>query len=316
MTARPPKAAPKHPPKHLAGEGLHLHLINGETVRMRRFESLRAMLHPYLLGIYALTWIALALADPSGQATDTPLNIRLVQYGAGVVTTALGLITIYTLAELVFGGKGRIVTLSHWSVVLAVSVLGLAASEATVFHLTGTNRITPKIFAVLTVFYFVFIEVMLQLVIWLLLPRILRQIRKDTPAAETSATATPAPPQARFQAGGRDIPPETVLHLEAQGNYVVLITDSHQYEVPGPFSALLDQLPPGLGLRVHRSHWVARRAVLAHRRKGRELVLDLAYGGVAKVALPRHAEVIGWLAVTAPPPDQDQPTQASDATPA
>lgn len=295
--------------KNHAGEGLHLRLINGETLRMRRFESMRAMLHRYLIALYVLMWIGLTVLDPSGQTTSTPLDIRLTQYGAGVLVVALGLIGIYTLAEAIFGGKGRVVVMTHWYVVLTVSVLGLAASEATVFYLTGVERISAKIFAVLTVFYFVVIEIALQLVIWLLLPRILQEIRKDPAVAEP---ATPS--QARLRAGGHDIPVQTVLHLEAQGNYVGIVTDTHSYDVPGPFSALLVQLPDGLGLRVHRSHWVARRAVLAHRRKGRELVLDLTSGGEAKVALPRQAEVIDWLIATAPKAAPDRPIPASDAT--
>lgn len=300
----------RRPVKQPAGEGLHLRLLNGETLRMRRFESLRAMLHRYLLAIYLLMWVALTLIDPSGQAGSTPLGIRMTQYGAGVLVVAFGLIAIYTLSEAIFGGKGRVVVLSHWYVVLTVSAVGLAASEATVFHLTGVPRISPKIFAILTVFYFVVIEIALQLVIWLILPRILQELRDDPQPADAPLAAG-----AMLHAGGDRLAPETVLHLEARGNYVAIVTETRQYEVPGPFSALLDRMPDAIGLRVHRSHWVARRAVIAHRRKGRELVLDLTYGGVAKVALPRQAEVIDWLVRTAPPPDQGQPTPASAARP-
>lgn len=295
--------------KRPAGEGLHLRLINGETLRMRRFETARAMRHRYLIALYVLMWIGLTVLDPSGQTTTTPLGIRLMNYAAGVLVVALGLTGIYTLAEAILGGKGRVVVLSHWYVVLTVSVLALAASETTVFYLTGVERITPKIFAVLTVFYFVVIEINLQLVVWLVLPRILLEIRKDPAVAEP---ATPS--HARLHAGGHDIPVETILHLEAQGNYVGIVTDTRSYDVPGPFSALLVQLPDGLGLRVHRSHWVAQRAVLGHRRKGRELVLDLTSGGEAKVALPRQAEVIDWLVKTAPKAAPDRPIPANDAT--
>lgn len=72
-------------------------------------------------------------------------------------------------------------------------------------------------------------------------------------------------------------------------------TDSGVVEVPGPFSALLEQMPEGIGYRIHRSHWVARRAVLGHRRAGRDILLDLVEGGSAPVALPRHREVLDWL---------------------
>ncbi len=303
MKRRP---AHKRPP----GEGLHLHMVNGETVRLRRFETFRLMQHRYMVSLYILIWVGLTLVDPSGQTLSTPFDQRLSQYGAGVIVVVATLNAIYTGSELLFGGRGRVVTLSHPPVVLVVSILGLAASEAVAFYLSGDARITVKIFAVLTVFYFVIIEILLQLVVWLLLPRMLASIRHEAPPPSPSADVALNP----VRAGGAKLIPDAILHMEAQGNYVTVVTDARSYEVPGPFAALLDQVPDGLGLRIHRSHWVARRAVLGHRRKGREMVLDLTYGGVATVALPRQAEVVDWLVRTAAAAPEDRPRQANDAS--
>ena len=73
-------------------------------------------------------------------------------------------------------------------------------------------------------------------------------------------------------------------------------SDSGVTEVPGPFGALLDQMPDGLGLRIHRSHWVARRAITGQRKVGRDVLVDLSHGGSAPVAIPRQREVLDWLA--------------------
>ncbi len=297
-------------PKRLTGEGFHLRIINGETVRLRRFEVLRVQMHRYMVGFYLLLWIGLVLVDPSGQTTTPPIAARVVQYGFGVLTVIATFTLVYASAEVLFGGKGQVVTMVNWPLVLGASVLGLGVSELVVHLLTGEVRTTAKIFATLGIFYYVIIEIALQIIIWLFLPRILTELRDDAP--DTTPDATPANV---VRAGGHDFPATAILHIAAQGNYVTVTTDTTRTEVPGPFSALVDQIPEGLGLRIHRSHWVARRAVVAHRRKGRDMALDLTTGIDAPVALPRHTAVLDWLERTDPRANADQPTPASDATP-
>lgn len=274
-----------------AKDGLHLHMVNGETVRLRRYEAARAMLHPYMLVSYVLTWLALVLTDPSGQATTTPLHLRLPAYGLGVTVSVATLFFTYVGAEWLWGRKGRPVRLAHWWLVLLASVLGLAANETLMHLLTGDVRIGPKSFATLAVFYYVVAEILLQLIIWLILPRILARLRGDV-ATDTLALTD------RLRVAGHDLAPDAVLHLEAQGNYVAIITETARYEVPGPFASLVAQMPQGLGQRVHRSHWVARKAVVSYHRKAREMTLALRYGGTAAVALSRQADVIDWLTQT------------------
>ena len=304
--------------KRFPGEGLHLHLISGDTIRMRRFEVARAMIHPRILALYAVMWVVLVLADPSGQAGSPPFSVRLAQYAVGVWAVWIGFLGIITGYEALFGSKDRIVALPDWPVVLAVSVLGLAASEAVVVGMLQELRITARVFAVLAVFYFVIIQINIQVLNWLILPRVLADLRKDTPCAGGGNEPCDDNAAAVLRAGGKTVDLGALLHIAAQGNYVTIVTDDSQYEVPGPFSALLEQIPQQLGLRVHRSHWVARRAVVAHRRRGREMLLDLTYGGVATVALPRQEAVLDWLAVPVLAGDvtgADQPTQADAAKP-
>lgn len=282
----------QRPARRPQADGLHLHIISGETVRLRRFESMRILTHRYMLGTYLLLWLALVLTDPSGQVESAPYSLRMAQYATGVTTALLAIFAILCGSEFLRGGRGRPVRLPDWPVILLASTLGLAAGEFMVLFLTQEMRVSVKIFAILTVFYFVFIELSLQGIVWLLLPRILAELRRDgtAPPAQGIAVATP------LLAGPVAVPPDTILHLEAQGNYVAITTDTTSHEVPGPFSALVGQMPPELGRRVHRSHWVAHRAITGHHRKGREMLLDLSSGATVPVALPRHAEVLEWLA--------------------
>lgn len=304
--------------KRIPGEGLHMHLISGDKIRMRRFEVARIMMHPRILALYGVMWVLLVLSDPSGQAGSPPLSIRLPQYAVGATMVWIGFFGIITGYEALFGGKGRIVALPDWPVVLAVSVLGLAASEAVVVAMSQELRITARVFAVLAVFYFVIIEINIQILNWLILPRVLADLRKDTSCAGGGNDSYDDNAASVLRAGGKTVDLGALLHIAAQGNYVTIVTDDAQYEVPGPFSALLEQIPQQLGLRVHRSHWVARRAVVAHRRSGREMLLDLTYGGEATVALPRQGAVLDWLALpvrSGGVTGADQPTQADAARP-
>lgn len=296
--------------KRATAEGLCLHLLSGERIRLRRFEGSRILASPVILGYWCVMGIGLTMADPSGQAGTTPLDIRVPQYAVGMGVAWLCFFLTFTLGDIFLGGRGRTVHFYDWPLVVATSLIGLSASELTVWLLTDQIRISAKVFAVLAVFYFVVIEINLQFLNWLLLPGMLTRMR-TTP--ETAESPPPTAPQSVLHAGGHRIDTDLIQHIEARGNYVAIHTDTGEYEVPGPFSSLIDPLPGTLGLRIHRSHWVARRAVIAHQRKGRELVLTLAYGGSATVAMPRHGEVIDWLARTDPRAASGQPRPADAA---
>lgn len=151
-------------------------------------------------------------------------------------------------------------------------------------------------------------------------PRVLRRMRSDralsareagawgaaaggddphAPPAEGEdrlAVAAEEPPVA---SGGRGLPAALlsgVLRLEARGNYVAVVTRTATRLVPGPFAAVMAQMPQDGGQRVHRSHWVARHAVLSHRRIGRDLQLQMLDGAVVPVASSRACAVQAWLA--------------------
>lgn len=275
-------------------EGLHVRLINGETIRLRRFEIARVLMHRYLVLAYLAIAGVLIVIDPSGQQVSTPLRLRSVVYGIGMISTIVGLGGICMLAEVLRGGRGRPVVVQGSVVMFATSILALGATQVVALAVVPTHVVQVKVFLILAVFYYVLTEVLIQLAVWLLLERILDEVRARPDGSAHAEGVAEA--SAQVQAGGRVFETGSILHLEARGNYVAIHSDSGVTEVPGPFSALLDQMPEGIGLRIHRSHWVARRAVVGQRKKGRDLLVDLAHGGSAPVAMPRHREVLDWLA--------------------
>lgn len=86
-----------------------------------------------------------------------------------------------------------------------------------------------------------------------------------------------------------------VMRLEASGNYVTVVTRTGRHLVPGPFSAVVAQMPAALGRQVQRSHWVALHGIDGARKQGRELWLQMCCGGLVPVSAALKAEVQAWL---------------------
>lgn len=79
----------------------------------------------------------------------------------------------------------------------------------------------------------------------------------DLPAAfadwpEDAPAAAP-----RVDIGGQLFDPQDIRLLIAQEQYTKVVTDSGTQLLRAKISAAADQLPEGLGMRVHRSYWIA-----------------------------------------------------------
>lgn len=290
------------PARRTEGENLHLRLLNGETLRFRRYELLRVLLHPYILGLYSGLAVILVVTDPS-VAQYTPLNERLIAYLPGLVAALICFCSVSTLLEWRRSRNGRVAVVSTTPIMLMAALVGVSVSQTLARLYVPDHVVSAKLFFILVIFYLVVVEAMVQFTVWLLLPRVLAQLRAQPPAGPPPAGPLPqtkaVPPGALLRVGDRSYPMAEILHLEARGNYVVIHLPGTQAEVPGPFTALVDQMPAALGQRIHRSHWVARSAVQGHHRKGRDMLLDLSNGGTAPVAMPRQPAVLDWLAAPA-----------------
>ena len=98
-----------------------------------------------------------------------------------------------------------------------------------------------------------------------------------------------------LRAGSLRLPMGRVQRLEANGNYVLVVTASGRHLVPGPFSDVAGQLPDRLGRRVHRSHWVAAAAESRLVKSGRDLWIVAAGDAVVPVGATLHQQVQVWL---------------------
>lgn len=141
-------------------------------------------------------------------------------------------------------------------------------------------------------------------------PRTLCRLRKDRElamerargaraerAVGTAPAPEPVPEPSTAEAAEADWGVlSSILRLEASGNYVTVVTERGRKTVPGPFAAVVARMPREAGRQVHRSHWVARHAVLAERRVGRDLRLQTVDGGSVPVSAAQASAVRVWLA--------------------
>lgn len=96
------------------------------------------------------------------------------------------------------------------------------------------------------------------------------------------------------------LPAADVLHIEAEGNYTIIHTAKRRHQILMRFAQVLAQMPDGMGLQVHRSHWVAIGAIKGHRRAGRDIVVTLVTGAEITVAQSRQAELLPRLRALVP----------------
>lgn len=183
-------------------------------------------------------------------------------------------------------------TTVHMTPVLAIASLGMvAASEVLVALVGGRPLDTALGYAILWLLFYVLGEVQAVILGTLLAPGILRDLR-SRPAPEP-ALAPQAPPLLLL--GGVRLDPRTICHVRAEGNYVHITTDSGRHHVLGTLATVLAALDPALGRRVHRSHWVAARAVRGFHRTGRDIVLRLLDDTQICVAQSRQKDLLPWL---------------------
>ena len=110
----------------------------------------------------------------------------------------------------------------------------------------------------------------------------------------TGQEAGEAPPTAFGLLGA---PPSAVLCLQMEDHYVRVHTAGNSRLVLATLNQAMMALENADGLQVHRSWWVARRAVVRAVTEGRNLRLQLVNGITAPVARSAVAIVreAGWL---------------------
>ena len=114
-------------------------------------------------------------------------------------------------------------------------------------------------------------------------------LTRDQGAATPVSTVEPSP--------STMAPLDDVLCLRMEDHYVRIHSAVGSRLVAGPFERVIASLGQREGMRVHRSWWVARSAVVGVRADGRNLRLELSNGLQAPVSRASVAKLrqFGWL---------------------
>lgn len=125
---------------------------------------------------------------------------------------------------------------------------------------------------------------------------------RSHPAAEVSAPRPVAQPDdepAPLAIAALPLPPGfgAVRALKGEDHYVRVIGDGREELILMRMRDAIDRIGDTKGLRVHRSWWVAKDAVVSVRRDGRTAVLTLRSGHEAPVArdMMPQLRTAGWL---------------------
>ena len=317
--ATTPQPEKRLPARGRESAGLVLRLLRTEIAFDPTDDLKRVFRHRYVLlhylGFGAPVLLAMLVLSPVA-ATHLP---HLPPVTLGVVAIVLTLSAYVTIVhKLLRRWTGSNVVLLSPGFLLAAPML-LISSHYIGFvmgmqgHWTAL-RALPMLFGLL-----IYLEVAGTIILKGPIPRAVAQLRAEQKALK--ATAAPLVILAKSELpnetpdqddGEEELPSELrdLLRIQAQGNYVLVVTERGRHMVPGPFSARVAKLPARQGRQVHRSHWVASRAVVDIRCSGRHCVIKTVDGAKIPVAVGQIAEIKKWAASAVPVRVQTTPRAA------
>lgn len=289
---------------------------------------LDAFRHRYVLAHYMALSLAALISVYALGLTDVRLGVSYPAILVGLVAALMAgwayLAAALAVMALLRGTSARR-RVTIWlepallvAAVAAVQTLGLSLTA-----MADLEGWSPRGFLAMTAFCFVGFGLAVAYLLERAIPRSVVRLRMDrvraAPGPEAVGVAVPAadPPggtegigESAVQAGATEEaatereaeegPADagifaSVLRLEANRNYVTVVTERGRTMVPGPFSDVVARMPKGAGRQVHRSHWVARRAVVGDQRVGRDFLLKTADGETVPVSPAKVLQVRAWL---------------------
>jgi len=277
---------------------LEVIMFSGDSVCFGPFELVRALFHRYMLIQYGLAVFILTLIDTRSTISTSGLNeqaaIVLLAVTAVILLLAACALTLDLIAR-------KIGTIRYKTspILFVVTLAGVIIGDITEMALVGNSPRWERTF-VLGVYYYIILETIAHMLMLLVMPRVLSDFR-ERKAKQRPVEAQPQQPDEAQVApenitiGGRRIKADSLVRIEAEGNYLQVFTDDERLYLPGPFGEVVDPLPETLGVKVSRSDWVAIKAAWAIRRDGREMFVDLKDGTAVRVANSRQKVVLAVL---------------------
>lgn len=282
---------------------VQLVFLTGRSVRATPAQARDLMLHPLTVAATLAALIVLILFVEDPEFRGVPIQIAVaVRVQALAVFYAVLLGAIWLCART--GLRCFIPLVLLTTVVVARQTSGLLLAWLTDRPLALRLEAADLLFywAILSLFEFVAVVFALD--------RVLRDVMPG-PAAPPAAEAAPdLPPDLAPEADpASDAPPAPaalilqgvviaaaqIATITAEEHYLRVVTPERSRLLRGRMADVEAQLPAALGLRVHRSHWVAGWMVAGLRRSDAGWTLLLTDGSEVPVARGRQSAVRAWL---------------------
>lgn len=269
--------------------------VNGKSEPATANDILRMFQHPWSVAFVVLALLLFATIKPHAAVVpDIPFHQMTILWANSVV----GYYALYLVAAWWAQRTGR----NLWSIV-ALGVISLYQTLGGAALVVALGHPAVPLNDILQLF--VFHIVLLSLLETIFTAFILRKAKADNAAALAGAGTPVPPPETPPNAQtvvllGQVFVTDELEAISAQEHFVQITTRTGQHQLRGRLSDIEAQLPDSIGFRVHRSHWVAARAVKGLQR-GPSWAVTLHDGKTLPVARPRREAVEGWLATAGVP---------------
>lgn len=260
-------------------------IANGHKIAFSHVELLYVLRKPYfhvfLLIGQVVAVVAAAIVLPEGYSR--------VNFAIFTISTAYIFILLYTLA---FTVASVIYSVRNWKILyepaltfLTIIVATFAASQVKMWlslyvYLSFWDR-TQNIlvnFAVVEVFVFLYVYVLQSYIV--------ADANLDSDTKDDFPTGTHVSIGNDLSVAINDI-----LVVKAQAQYVEIHTTPQTYVARVGFRNIISQMPSKSGIQIHRSTWVALKAIKAARRTRDGTIISTEFDDSLKVARGREKDV-------------------------
>ena len=202
------------------------------------------------LGIWAIASVLTAVSGPFGTHEAMTFLPRAV-YWCCVCAASVGLSTVAVRLQ---DGKPLQIRLLVWFGFAAVLSAGIHTANVALFSVwSGWGKYFYLMAIVGVVVALVFLTI--------------RLLRPDVPQVQDESRLAKFLERLPLEKRAR------LIRLEAQDHYLKVVTDAGDSLILMRIGDAAKELEDGYGTQVHRSHWIARGAVSAHKRRaGRDFL--------------------------------------------
>ncbi len=284
---------------------LRVLFVTGRQIDLAPREVWRVLFHPSTTVLVLAVVAGMAAAHPYPVIRALPVHLATLFWAHVLFLFYLSFLALVRLAR-----RTRVQFVVSVALLLVSTLLTLTSGWF-LERATGSAATRDEIVSY-TLFHWSLLVLAEFLIVTFALDRILREAGAAAPAFAPAAPRTLDPPPAPRPAAGNPpaalqpaapmlhlqgvaIPTAEILSIAAEEHYLRVVTAERSRLLRGRMADVEAQIPSGLGMRVHRSHWIAARAVKGLRRTETGLVLDLTCGRSVPVARARQAAVRDWV---------------------